>query len=126
MLLYRALADLVVILHAAFVVFVVLGGLAVLHRRWIAWVHLPAATWGIALELFGWICPLTPLENWLRRAGGGAAYSTGFVEHYLVPALYPADLTRELQIGLGVAVLALNTVVYIVVLRRRRKERATP
>jgi hypothetical protein len=124
---YRILADATVVLHLAFVLFVVLGG--VLVARWprVAWVHLPAAVWGAWVEFAGWICPLTPLENWLRQRGGGAAYSSTFVEHYLVPVLYPSALSRELQWGLGGLVVAINAVVYLFALRRqRRAPRATP
>lgn len=119
-MLYRLLADLVVVVHLAFVAFVVLGGLLVLRRGWVAWLHLPAALWGALIELFGWVCPLTPLEQWLRRRAGEAGYQGGFVEHYLLPILYPGELTREIQVMLGVAVLVLNLAVYGWVLRRRR------
>jgi hypothetical protein len=86
-------------------------------------VHLPVVAWGTAVELFGWVCPLTPLENLLRRAGGGAAYSVSFVERYLVPLVYPVDLTRELQLLMGGTVVAVNVVVYFLVLRRGGKVR---
>ena len=110
--LYRLLADLVVLVHLAFVVFVVLGGLLVLWRPKLAWLHVPAAVWGVAVELGGWVCPLTPLENWLRRSAGLAAYEGGFVERYLLPVLYPGDLTRGVQTALGLGVFALNLAVY--------------
>lgn len=119
-MLYSLLADFVVVVHLAFVVFVVLGGLLVLRRGWVAWLHVPAAVWGALIELFGWICPLTPLEQWLRRRAGEAGYQGGFVEHYLLPILYPGELTREIQVMLGVAVLVLNLAVYGRVLWRRR------
>jgi hypothetical protein len=109
---YRWLADLVLALHLAFVVFVVLGGLLVLRRPGLAWVHLPAAAWGVVIELAGWICPLTPLENWLRLRGGEAAYQGDFIGHYVAAVLYPAGLTRGLQIGLGLFALAVNAAVY--------------
>ena len=109
-----------VLVHFAFVAFVVLGGLLALRWPRAAWVHLPAAAWGAWIEFAGWICPLTPLEVRLRRLGGEAGYAGGFVEHYILPVLYPAGLTREVQIGLGVFVLVLNVVVYWVVWRRRR------
>ena len=103
------------VLHLAFVLFVVLGG--VLVARWprVAWVHLPAAGWGAWVEFAGWVCPLTPLENWLRRQGGGPSYTATFIEHYLVPVLYPSSLSRELQWGLGGVVLVVNAVVYLLV-----------
>ena len=116
---FRILADATVVLHVAFVVFVLLGGLLALRRPLVAWVHLPAVAWGAWVEFAGSVCPLTPLENWLREQGGGAAYSAGFIEHYLLPILYPASLSRELQWGLGSVVLLVNAVLYIVVLRRR-------
>jgi hypothetical protein len=121
--LFRLLADGVVVLHLGFVLFVVLGGLLVVRRPHVAWVHLPAAAWGAWIEIAGWVCPLTPLENWLRRRGGAAGYSTGFVEQYVVPVLYPAALTREMQWTLGAVVLAVNAVVYAIVLRRHSPAR---
>ena len=117
---YRILADLVVGLHFVFVVFVVAGGLLVLRWPKVAFVHLPAAVWGAAIEFGGWICPLTPLENSLRRQAGEAGYSTGFVEHYMLPLLYPSALTRELQLLLGFLVIAVNLAIYVYVFRRRR------
>ena len=116
---FRILADATVVLHLAFVLFVVLGG--VLVARWprVAWVHLPAAAWGAWVEFAGRVCPLTPLENWLRQQGGGPAYTATFIEHYLVPVLYPPSLSRELQWGLGGLVLVVNAAVYLFVLRRR-------
>lgn len=120
-MLFRILADATVCLHVAFVVFVLLGGLLVLRRPRLVWLHLPAVLWAAWVELAGSICPLTPLENWLREQGGGAAYGTGFVEHYLLPLLYPASLSRELQWGLGGIVLAVNAAVYLLVLQRRKR-----
>jgi hypothetical protein len=122
-MLFRSLADLVVLAHLAFVAFAVLGGLAALKWPRVAWVHLPAVAWAALIEYAGWICPLTPLENALRSAGGQAGYAGGFVERYLVPVLYPADLTRAVQIGLGTAVLLLNALVYWQVVRRRMRAR---
>ena len=109
---YPLMADLVLIVHLAFVVFVLCGGLLVLRWRWIAWLHLPAALWGAVVEFTGWICPLTPLENWLRAQGGETAYRSDFVAYYLLPVLYPGDLTRDVQLMLGTAVLAINISVY--------------
>ena len=113
-------ADALVVLHLAFVAFVVLGGLLVLRWRWIAWFHVPAALWGAWSEFAGWICPLTPLENRLREAAGQQGYATSFVEHYLMPVLYPATLTRELQWLLGAIVVGVNAVVYLVAWRRSK------
>ena len=118
-MLYRALADLVLVAHLGFILFVVLGALLVLRWPRLAWLHLPAAAWGVLIEVGGWICPLTPLENELRRRGGGAGYAGGFIEHYLVPLIYPGALTRTLQLVLGSAVFLLNVALYVWVLRRR-------
>ena len=119
-MIYRGLAEAVVLVHFAFVLFVVLGGLLVLRWPRLAWAHLPAAIWGGMIELTGVICPLTPLEKWLREAGGLAAYEGGFIAHYILPVLYPAGLTRGTQVALGVAVTLLNAAVYWAVVRRRR------
>ena len=121
---YRVLADSVLVAHLSFILFVLSGGLLVLRWRGIAWVHVPAALWGALLEFKGWICPLTPVENWLRARGGAPAYNTGFIEHYLLPIVYPVTLTREIQVVLGILVLAINVSVYSWVIRRRRKGRA--
>jgi hypothetical protein len=119
---YRFLADLVLVLHLAFVLFVALGGLLVLRWRRAAWVHLPAAAWGAVVMFTGWICPLTPFENELRGWGGEAGYQGGFVEHYVVSLLYPAGLTRGIQVALGLGVILLNVAVYRRVLATRRQE----
>ncbi|MEP0546199.1 MAG: DUF2784 domain-containing protein [Rhodothermales bacterium] len=120
-MLYRFLADLVVVFHLAFVLFVVVGGLLVLRRPRLAWLHVPAAAWGALIEFAGWICPLTPLENRLRRLGGEAGYTGGFVEEYLLAVLYPSGLTRTHQFVLGALVLVLNLAVYAWLLRGRRQ-----
>ncbi len=109
---YRILADLVVVVHLGFVLFVALGGLLALRWRPVVWAHLPAAVWGVLIELFGWTCPLTPLENRLRLLSGGADYAGGFIEHYLLPVLYPEHLTRVLQILLGLTVFIVNLILY--------------
>jgi len=119
----RGAADVVLVVHLAFVLFVVLGGLLVLRWPRVAWVHVPVALYGAAIEFIGFICPLTPLEVWLRRRGGEAGYSGGFVEHYITAALYPTGLTREVQLALGAAVLVLNGIVYAVWLRRRPRRK---
>ena len=109
---YRLLADLVLILHLAFVVFVLCGGLLAMKWRRISWLHLPAALWGAVVEFTGWICPLTPLEIWLRAQGGETTYGSDFIAHYLLPVLYPGDLTRGIQLLLGTTVVVLNAAVY--------------
>jgi hypothetical protein len=118
-MLYLALADFIVLLHLGFILFVVLGGLLVFRCRWLVWLHVPAALWGALVEFLGWICPLTPLETWLRRAAGAPGYSGSFVDQYVVPVVYPADLTREIQIFLGLCVLIFNSAVYVLIWRRR-------
>lgn len=118
-MLHRLLADATVLVHFGFVLFVVLGGLAVLRWPRLAAVHVPAAVWGFAVEAFGWLCPLTTLENRWRRLAGQAGYDGGFVEHYLIPVLYPAGLTREIQWLLAAVVLVVNATVYGVLWRRR-------
>lgn len=115
---YRILADVTVIVHALFVVFVVLGWLAVLRWPRVAWIHLPAAAWGALIEFANWRCPLTPLEKWLRVQAGLEAYDGGFIQHYMLPVLYPPGLTREVQIVLGLIVVAINLAVYGRLLRR--------
>lgn len=116
---YSALAAVVLVIHFAFVAFVILGGLAALRWRRVAWVHIPVAIYGALIEFLGFICPLTPLEVGLRQRGGEAGYQGGFVEHYVTATLYPTGLTRESQVMLGVLVLALNGIVYTIWLRRR-------
>ena len=118
-MIYRLLADLVFLAHFAFVLFIVLGGVAVWWKPKLAWLHVPAFAWGALIEFAGWICPLTPWEQSLRRLAGEQGYSGGFVEHYLFPLLYPEGLTRDVQIVLGVLVLAINGVAYALILRRR-------
>jgi hypothetical protein len=102
----------------------VAGGLLALRWSWMPWLHLPALAWGGTVEFTGWICPLTPLENALRRAGGAAGYTESFIEYYLLPLIYPGELTRELQFVFGGLLLLINTVIYAIVWRRRRRERA--
>jgi hypothetical protein len=125
-MLYRLGADAVLLLHFGFVLFVVLGGLLALRWPRAAWVHLPAAVWGAGIELLAGICPLTPLENRLRRLGGEAGYPGGFVEHYVVGTLYPGALTRGMQLGLGLAVVAVNVAVYAWAWRRARRRSVAP
>ena len=119
----RLLADALVAVHLAFIAFVVAGGLLALrHRGWAA-LHLPAAAWGAFAELTGTVCPLTPLENALRRSAGEAGYAGGFIEHYVVPLIYPEDLTARAQVVLGLSVIAINAVVYAFAWRAWRRER---
>jgi len=117
---FRAAADLVVVLHAAFALFVALGALLAFRWRPVMWAHLPAVAWGVLIEFSGWVCPLTPIEDALRQRAGEAAYSGDFIQHYVVPALYPASLTRETQLAIGSAALVFNVVMYGWLFHRRR------
>ena len=108
------------VLHAIFILFVVLGGGLVFWRRGLAWVHIPAALWGILIEFQGWVCPLTYLENDLRAAAGNIGYAGGFIDHYLVPLVYPSGLTSGRQILLGLAALLVNAVSYTLIWRKIR------
>jgi len=114
------LADLVVLIHSLFVLFVIFGGLLVLRWWKVIYLHLPAVAWGAFIEFAGGICPLTPLENALRRRAGLAGYQGGFVEHYILPVLYPTGLTHNVQLVLGALVVGINLIVYAVVLQSRR------
>jgi hypothetical protein len=118
-MLYRLLADVVLVAHLAFIVFALFGGLLAIRFPWTALVHLPAAGWGAFVELTGRICPLTPLENAFRARAGDAGYAEDFIEHYLLPALYPSALTRDVQLWLAGGVIAFNVLIYIYVVHRR-------
>lgn len=120
-MIYKLLADFVFLAHLGFVLFVVLGGIAVWRAPKLAWLHLPAVAWGALIEFAGWICPLTPWEQQLRRLAGERGYSSGFLEHYLLPILYPEGLTRDTQVVLGALVLLINAAAYALILRRRRE-----
>ena len=117
---YRLLADAVLLTHAAFVAFVMLGGLLALRWPKIAWVHLPVVAWGAGIEFTGGICPLTPLENHLRALADQQGYAGGFIEHYLFGLLYPEGLTRNLQLALGLLAVLVNVIVYAWIWRRHR------
>ena len=121
---YRVLAELVLILHFCFVIFVALGGLLVLRRRWIAWLHLPAVAWGILIEFFWWACPLTALENRLRELGGEAGYATGFIDYYASLILY-TPLSPQARITLGMLLIGFNLIVYLYLFRRQLFLRST-
>ena len=120
-MIYKLLADVVFLAHLAFVLFVVLGWIAVWWVPKLAWLHLPAVAWGALIEFAGWICPLTPWEQALRQLAGDRGYPGGFIEHYLLPLLYPQGLTRNVQVVLGVAVLMVNVVAYALIVRRHRR-----
>jgi hypothetical protein len=120
-MLYRLLADCLVLVHLAFIVFVVAGGLLVLWRPTFRWIHLPAAVWGALIEFTGWICPLTPWEQALRAQAGQVGYPGGFIERYILPVLYPQGLTPGVQIALGFLVIGVNVAIYAFVGRRRSR-----
>ena len=105
-------SDLIFLIHFVFIFFVIFGGFLALKYRKLIWLHAPAAIWGALIEFFGWFCPLTTLENELRRNNENEAYSTGFIEHYIIPVIYPEGLTRDIQIVLGIAVFVLNLFIY--------------
>jgi hypothetical protein len=110
-------ADVVLVFHFGFIAFVVLGGIFALRWPKVMWGHIPVVLYGAGIEFIGATCPLTPLEKWLRQRGGGSGYTGGFIEHYLLPIVYPGGLTREVQLVLGVLVLMINAVIYSVVIR---------
>jgi hypothetical protein len=116
------LADFIVFIHFSFILFVIFGGFLVLKWRRLIWLHLPAAMWGALIEFAGWICPLTILENRLRSASGGE-YVSGFIEHYIIPIIYPSALTREIQVALGLAVILLNLLVYSKLFLKRTRSK---
>jgi hypothetical protein len=116
----RWVADLTVVLHLAFVLFVIAGGLLALRWPWVIRWHLPAMAWGVLIEFMGWSCPLTALENWLRARGHEPTYEPDFIQDYLLPVLYPASLTHTIQLALGSALLLINGAVYLLLWRRSR------
>jgi len=118
---FHWLATAVVVFHMAFVAFVVVGGFLALRWRSLVWLHVPAAVWGALIEFGGWTCPLTPLEHALRARAGEAGYRGGFIEHYILRALYPNGLTRTIQWILGTGVIAINVVAYTLIIRQRRR-----
>lgn len=120
---YRIAADCILLLHLAFTLFTVLGGLLVLRRPSLFWVHLSAVLWGVLIEWADWICPLTPLENFLREKGGEAGYAGGFVEHYVALLLYPENLTIELRYLLGLGLVTANLIIYGYIFLAHRQPR---
>lgn len=121
-MMYRILAEMVVLLHFTFIIFNLLGGFLTLWKKWMALIHIPAAIWGSLIIIIGWTCPLTPLEKSLRMAGGEEGYSGGFISHYIIPLIYPEGLSRETQIKFGFAALAINVLIYLFVIYWRRRK----
>ncbi len=117
-MIYGILADIVVLIHLFFVLFTVLGGFLVLWKHYLAWLHVPAALWAAYIEIAGGICPLTPLENWLRFQSGDSTYAGSFIAHYMGSLLYPAELTRDAQIVMGLGVVFINVSIYLWLLLR--------
>ena len=121
----KLIADILVLFHIGFIIFVIFGGFLVVRWRLIIWLHLPCAVWGALIEFAGWICPLTPLENLLRHSAGSSGYSGGFIENYIIPLIYPTELTREIQYALGFGVIVINLCAYGLVLYYRSKKQRT-
>ena len=117
------LATTVLLLHFAFVVFAIFGGIAILYRRWVAWLHLPAVLWSSVVNLAGFVCPLTPLENRFLAAAGQAGYPGGFIEHYIGALVYPAGMTRAVALTAGISILVWNAAVYTLVIVRLKRHR---
>ena len=122
MVYYTILADFIVILHFLFVLYVIFGGLFLFWSKRALWLHLPAAFWGVMIEFSGWICPLTPLENYFRYKGGGPTYTTGFIDHYIMPLLYPTFLTRQWQFVFGTVVIVINAIIYWMAFRKKNNK----
>jgi hypothetical protein len=114
---FRLAAEGVLLLHLAFILFALLGGVLALRWRWMPLVHLPAGAWAIFVELTGRICPLTYLENAFRIRAGQSGYSESFIEHYLLDVMYPIGLTREVQLVLAAAVVVINIAIYLWIAR---------
>lgn len=119
---WRMAADALVVIHLGFILFVLFGGLLLLRWPRLLWLHLPAVAWGIVVECLHLGCPLTPWENQLRRAAGQAGYEGGFIEHYLIPLIYPAGLTPAIQLWLGAIVVLVNAAVYAWLIGRWRRK----
>ena len=117
-MIYRIAADAVLLLHLAFILFVVFGGWLVLRSPRFIWLHFPAVAWGAFIEFSGRVCPLTPLENHLRIASGSAGFTGGFIERYLIPVVYPSGLNRSVQVALGLGVILVNAIFYGLLVKR--------
>ena len=122
-MIYKIAANITILIHFSFICFVVVGGFLALRWRWLIFIHLPCVVWGALIEFRGWICPLTPLENWFRELSGSSGYNVGFIEHYLLPVIYPTGLTREIQIILGGFVVLVNLIAYVFYTLRIHKKK---
>ncbi len=118
-MIHLILANSILMVHFAFILFVVFGGLLVFYKKWMPLLHIPALSWAVLIEFFGWICPLTPMENHFRVLAGQSGYNQGFIQHYLLKVIYPDGLTRQVQVLLGLGVLILNLLVYAVFLKKK-------
>lgn len=123
-MLFHLLADIVVFAHLLYIVFVTVGGFLLLKWKRLIWIHVPAVIWAVLIEFANWYCPLTPLENWFRKTGGMHGYQSGFIEHYILPLIYPAVLTRELQVIIGLFVLIVNLGIYGWIIYRLIKKKS--
>ncbi|WP_028113016.1 DUF2784 domain-containing protein [Ferrimonas kyonanensis] len=123
---YRLAADAVLVIHLLFILFALFGGLLLLWRGWLIALHLPTAIWATVVGFLGWVCPLTPLENQLRAASGEQGYDGGFIEHYLLPLIYPANLTLNMQLFFGITALSINLAIYSLVLYLRSRQKGKP
>lgn len=124
-MLYKLGAEFIVVIHLAFILFIIFGGLLAIRWPRAAWVHLPCAIYGVLIEWVGWVCPLTPLENALRERAGGEGYEGDFIEHYLLPIIYPSGLTPTVQVVLGALVIVVNVAIYAFVIWGWRRSRAS-
>ena len=120
-MIYQYAADALVLIHLLFILFVIFGGILVFKWHWLAWLHIPAALWGSVVVTAGWICPLTPFENQLRQSAGNEGYSGTFIEHYVIPVIYPSGLNREIFIAMGIGMFLVNLAIYFILIRRKKK-----
>jgi len=118
-MIHLIIANTILVVHLAFILFAVFGGLLVFYKKWMPWLHIPAIFWAAMIEFSGWICPLTPLENNFRVLAGQNGYNQGFIQYYLLKVIYPDGLTRQVQIFLGAGLLILNLLIYAAVLKRK-------
>ncbi len=122
-MIYKLLADLVMLFHLGFILFAMLGALLVIRWPRLVWLHLPVALWAMAIEFYGGICPLTPLENWLRIMADEGGYAENFITHYIGAVIYPGEITTAIRVMLGIGVLAINLALYALVIKQQRLRR---